>query len=311
MAMRPRGGAVAATPNGRRSGGVWPVFEDFKPTSEWQQDDESHVLMIYLPGFMKEQIRVSTEGRNIIRARGERVAAGNKWSRFQEDFQVPENCEMNSIRAKFQGGILYISVPKRKVDKPQEALPPKPTSTDTPKQQTPQKGQDQVPQAVVASQPTDQKGLETQKTSDDPSTKQGRVDVQRDRTSITPFRDAGRVVAQDAERKESSLLKEKHSASERADNETARKIKLKKDDGAAATSEAKEKDKESKRKQVTHSSGADYGDFTMGRYKKAVKGLAELNEERQLLMNMGVAVLVIVALSAYVTYKFASGKDKS
>lgn len=74
--------------------------------------------------------------------------------------------------------------------------------------------------------------------------------------------------------------------------------------------EANEEDKlVSKGKQVKESSP---GAFAVGRrYKKAVEGIADLNEERQLLVNIGVAVLVIVGISAYATYKFASGKEQN
>ncbi|KZV47306.1 inactive protein RESTRICTED TEV MOVEMENT 2 [Dorcoceras hygrometricum] len=317
MAMRQRGSGTGRQPP--RSAGVRPVFEDFKPISEWEQDDESHSLVLYLPGFMKEQIKVSTEGRNIIRVRGERLVAGNKWSRFQEDFQVPENCEMNSIRAKHQGGNLTITVPKKNVDKgtlspkkPRETFSPKTTSSDT----TLQKGQDRLlPQNSSpreTSELTDEKNMSHQKMLDD----------QREKNSITPTRDDD-LVLQDIK------LKEDHAPSNRQQTilptimvdkgkknlehreelpqvENAENMKFDKDEALGAS-----KDRESKGKQTIHASEGDNFGFKMGNYKKKVKALTKLNEERQLLVNMGVAVLVIVALSVYVTYKFASGKAKS
>lgn len=51
MAMRPRGDGAAPPRRATRSGGVRPVYEEFRPLSEWQQDDESHILNIYLPGM--------------------------------------------------------------------------------------------------------------------------------------------------------------------------------------------------------------------------------------------------------------------
>lgn len=44
--MKGRGGAAAGGP------GTWPVYEDFKPNSEWQQDDHSHNLIVSLPGIL-------------------------------------------------------------------------------------------------------------------------------------------------------------------------------------------------------------------------------------------------------------------
>lgn len=268
-----------------RGSGVWPVYEDFKPTSEWNQDSLSHNLILYLPGFTKEQLRVSTEAQNIIRVRGERLIAGNKWSRFLEDFEVPENSDMNMVRAKFHEGALTITMPKKTVDKPRESSPRKEASKGT---------------------------------SSHPSNKQG-----QDVRSPTPFGDT-----QDAESKESSSSKEKLKGAEGeegalkktdvkedkklersedlGEDETAGKSKLKTGNGDAATDETKEKGK-GKQKRVIESSRADDEGFA----KKAVKGFAQLSEERQLMVNMGAAVLVIVAFSAYVTYKFVSADDSN
>ncbi|XP_073288418.1 uncharacterized protein [Primulina huaijiensis] len=308
MAMRPRGSGT--TKQTLRSAGVRPVYEDFKPISEWEQDDESHFLVIYLPGFMKEQIKVSTEGRNIIRVRGERLVAGNKWSRFLEDFKIPENCEMNSVRAKHQGANLTITVPKKNVEKgtksPKKTLEtfsPKTTAIDT----TLQKGQDKVlpqnstPRGTI--ELPDEKNRRQQKILDD----------ERDKNSITPVSNDQNVVLQDIELTEDHVPSNRHQAivptitvdkerknleqiEELPQVENIEKKKFDKDEAVGAS-----KDRESKGKQKIHSSEGDYSAFKMGNYKKKVKALTELNEERQLLVNMGVAVLVIVALSAYVT----------
>lgn len=176
-------------------------------------------------GFMKEQLRVSTEGRNTMRVRGERLVGGNKWSRFLEDFEVPENSDMNSVRAKFHEGALTITIPKKiTVDKPR---------APTPEKEGP-------------------KGSETQHRAPTPPSK-------------------------DSVSKESTSLEGK--------------TRLKPDDGAQTEEKGR---------------GADQGAFT----KKAAKGIGELNEERQLMVNMGVAVLVIVSLTAFVTYKFVSADNK-
>ncbi|KAL0422032.1 UNVERIFIED_CONTAM: hypothetical protein Slati_3226100 [Sesamum latifolium] len=126
-----------------------------------------------------EQIRVSTEGRNIIRARGERPVAGNKWSRFQAAFQVPEDGEMSSIRARFHGQMLTITVPKKK----------------------PQEAPDDDPQRTTRKQPIPQKGLQ----SNDPpaagatqlATAQGAGDASSERPSTPTLREDANVVAQD------------------------------------------------------------------------------------------------------------------
>ncbi|EPS67909.1 hypothetical protein M569_06866, partial [Genlisea aurea] len=93
---------------------VRPVYETFRPTSDWRQDEDSHILTVYLPGFARNQIKVSTEGRNTLRVRGQRFVAGNKWVQFLEDHPIPQNGDALSVQAKFQGGVLTVSVAKSK-----------------------------------------------------------------------------------------------------------------------------------------------------------------------------------------------------
>ncbi|XP_057798336.1 inactive protein RESTRICTED TEV MOVEMENT 2 [Salvia miltiorrhiza] len=370
MVMRSRGGGGAGSRRTTRSGVVRSVYEDFKPVSEWQQDDESHILNIYLPGFMKEQIKVSMEGRNTIRVRGERLVAGNKWSRFLEDFQVPENGEMNSARAKFRGGILSITVPREKVGK-EDALPTETRGVDDiRKQPTPQKlsgdpemkrGQDgnqkqPIPQheaspAVGTSQSAEEKRLEPLKASAehnhrhdleltstrnvvsqdiekkessdksllDPKNAHDRDGDQKGR-SFTPMRITGNVITQNDVRIESSETKEKHVASEKPDDKTKEKVHK---EGKEAMRSSELPEAETAKTMKMENNGATgmpakhadnkelYRASKKTKHKKEMKGLTELNEERQLLVNMGAAMLVIVGLAAYVTYNFLSAKDNN
>ncbi|XP_021773388.1 inactive protein RESTRICTED TEV MOVEMENT 2-like [Chenopodium quinoa] len=110
MNMRPRGAGTGA----RRSRlSAAPVYEDFKPTFEWKHDEGASILLYHLPGFAKEQIRIVAESSGILRVRGERLVTSNRWSRFQEEVVVPKDCNMSEIRAKFEAGILTITMPKK------------------------------------------------------------------------------------------------------------------------------------------------------------------------------------------------------
>nr|XP_043616972.1 inactive protein RESTRICTED TEV MOVEMENT 2-like [Erigeron canadensis] len=130
MAMRGRGGRGNPSRPPRLITGR--VYEQFKPMSEWRQEDDYDTLLVYLPGFIKEYIRVTTEDMNIVRVRGERLVTENKWSRFQEDYKVPENCEMRDIRARFDGGILTITMPRKMINVPPAAAPTTATTTPVP-----------------------------------------------------------------------------------------------------------------------------------------------------------------------------------
>ncbi|CAI9267170.1 unnamed protein product [Lactuca saligna] len=104
------------------------VYEKFKPIFEWRQEDDHDNLLVYLLGFRKEFIKVTTENPNILRIRGECLVSGNKWNRFREDFTIPETCEKSKIRAKFDGGILSITMPKKMTNAPTTTFPQQPSS---------------------------------------------------------------------------------------------------------------------------------------------------------------------------------------
>ncbi|KAL8028753.1 hypothetical protein ABFX02_14G181400 [Erythranthe guttata] len=319
MVMRSRGGGAGA-PNrgGARLGGgvVRPVYEDFKPKSEWQQNDELHILDINLPGFTKEQIKVSTEGRNTIRVRGERLVGGNKWSRFLENFQVPQNGEMNSIRAKFQGGTLNITISKSKTDiKPQDQnlRPTTPKTIDDQKQPTtPIKRQESSHDPTTKKEPNHDPTAKNE-LSQDPTAKNelSHDPTAKNESSHDPM--ARKEPSHDptAAKKESShdpiMAKREsseHTKQERIETKEKQHVASGKNDNLAR--KKGEKKRENKEE-------INNGELKLvnEKYKKGVKGIVhELNEERQLLVNMGVALLVIVALTAHITYKFATPNFK-
>lgn len=123
---------------GALSGGA--IHEDFRPVSEWKYDKEAqqpYFLLIKLPDFSKEQIKVSTEGTNTLRIRGERLIGRNRWSRFEEDFRIPDDCNIRGIRAKFESSTLTITMPKKG--------PPITTTLVSPKKEQTQKEKLEAP----------------------------------------------------------------------------------------------------------------------------------------------------------------------
>ncbi|KAD7117978.1 hypothetical protein R6Q59_005004 [Mikania micrantha] len=95
------------------------VYQDFEPSMEWVPEDDSDTLLVYLPGFAKEQLRVQLKARNLIIS-GERKLHQNTWSRFRVEFPVSVNCDLNKISAKFEGSILFVRQPKSVVQKPED-----------------------------------------------------------------------------------------------------------------------------------------------------------------------------------------------
>ncbi|KAJ8446171.1 hypothetical protein Cgig2_015942 [Carnegiea gigantea] len=121
-------------------GGPSRVYEDFDPPSDLVAEQGLEIFRVYLPGFKKDQLRVQLTTSRLLKISGERPIGENKWRRFHREFRVPANCDTKEITAKFEGGILYLRLPKAITpatarDQLQDKAKP---STEPPKPQLPQ-----------------------------------------------------------------------------------------------------------------------------------------------------------------------------
>lgn len=92
---------------------VHPLYEDFKPVTEWKHEEGFDAYLVYLPDFTKEQLKVASDGYGGLKISGERlVGGGTKCIRFLDEVRVPDNCFFTEIRAKLGNGVLRISMPK-------------------------------------------------------------------------------------------------------------------------------------------------------------------------------------------------------
>lgn len=99
----------------------------------WEvHDDEHEIKMRFdMPGLSREDVRVSVED-DVLVIRGEHKKEGGEggkeenvgdswWSRSYSSYdtrlQLPENCEKDKVRAELKNGVLFITVPKAKVEK--------------------------------------------------------------------------------------------------------------------------------------------------------------------------------------------------
>ncbi|XP_021715223.1 inactive protein RESTRICTED TEV MOVEMENT 2-like isoform X3 [Chenopodium quinoa] len=95
-------------------------YVDFEPASDLVKEEGLETLIIHLPDFKKEQLRVQVNKDGVLRINGERPTNGNgtKRNRFVKETKVPEGCDVNEIRAKFINGRLNITMPKKVVTTP-------------------------------------------------------------------------------------------------------------------------------------------------------------------------------------------------
>ncbi|XP_059281394.1 inactive protein RESTRICTED TEV MOVEMENT 2-like [Lycium ferocissimum] len=110
------------------------IYEDFVPSSEVVHGKDYDTLLLNLPGFKKEEVKVQLcKSTGILKISGQRPV--NKLLSFQKEIPVSTNCDKSKISAKLVNGILYIKHPKLIIrsssKKKDKELPP---STSEPEQ---------------------------------------------------------------------------------------------------------------------------------------------------------------------------------
>ncbi|KAH9610800.1 hypothetical protein KSS87_023691 [Heliosperma pusillum] len=293
--MRSRGAAAAAR---RPKVGVRSVFEDFKPMSEWKHEKGVDALLYHLPGFAKEQIRIIAESKGVLRVHGERLVEGNRWSRFQEEVVVPEGCNLSEIRAKFEDGTLRIIMPiktpkiesnqhtvEQEVNKIRDPVPPSATPS-TIMHQTPQQLNDDLPSTFTLPNNTEK----TPKTSHEPQ----HLDPLKGASEPQPKKLHDATTNIDSNK----VTHEGISTNLNKNNEIIRNArdKHKMDDDVG----------NQERNNIVNKINESQG---FSKLKNLTKGHIprRLDEDRQLLINMGAAILVIMALGASITYSLGFG----
>ncbi|CAK8538532.1 unnamed protein product [Lathyrus sativus] len=125
------------------------IYDDFEPPFDWDHDDTSDTVILMIPGFKKEQLRVQVTSTRVLRVSGEKQINEKKYRRFRKEVSIPSHSDTGKISAKFEAGILYVKLPK--LINQQNIAP-------TPTQQEPQKPQQQtIPQKPKTDHVSDQK----------------------------------------------------------------------------------------------------------------------------------------------------------
>lgn len=88
-------------------------------------EDENEIKMRFdMPGLSKEEVKVSVED-DILVIKGEVKKEQGKddswssrsYSSYDTRLQLPDDCEKDKVKAEMKNGVLYISVPKTKVQR--------------------------------------------------------------------------------------------------------------------------------------------------------------------------------------------------
>lgn len=103
----------------------------FAPRVDITEDDKNIFVHAELPGLKKEEVKLSLNEDRMLTLSGEKkkeeLKEGQGWVRneisygsFSRSFILPDNTDIDSVNAKFDNGVLEVTIGKKEPEKPKE-----------------------------------------------------------------------------------------------------------------------------------------------------------------------------------------------
>lgn len=98
------------------------------PAMDVEESDEAYLVTAELPGLSKEDVEITVENHTVT------ISGERKWDEsvdrnrfrrieraygtFSRSFTLPKRIEANDVRANFENGVLYLTLPKAADSRP-------------------------------------------------------------------------------------------------------------------------------------------------------------------------------------------------
>ncbi len=91
-------------------------------TVRFHEDKDSYYAELDLPGVRKEDLQLNTEGFELTLAAERETGFGEskRKVRYTRGLTLPEDVDVDKIRAEFKDGVLNLVFPKREESKPKQ-----------------------------------------------------------------------------------------------------------------------------------------------------------------------------------------------
>ncbi|XP_021775077.1 15.7 kDa heat shock protein, peroxisomal-like [Chenopodium quinoa] len=115
---------------------IWthPMYREWSASTallDWFESPNAHFFKINVPGYNKDNVKLEVDEDNVLHIKGEggkeesqgkdivwHVAERGGKGNFYRQIELPENGEVDQIKAQVENGVLTIVVPKDNNPKP-------------------------------------------------------------------------------------------------------------------------------------------------------------------------------------------------